>query len=135
MNLSKCVFSMNRNRAVMPSVLLVLKLKLNDMKNKNYQETRTITEVTENEDYYFISQDGIYCGLKKKYGVKPVIGDKLTAHRKGGAFGTIRGIDLNGKRIFWKTDKDLEIKRLEWLRKNEEEKQQRFKDADKFYGL
>ena len=36
------------------------------MKNfGNYQETRTITEVTENEDYYFISQDGIYCGLKK----------------------------------------------------------------------
>lgn len=102
---------------------------------KNYQETRTITEVTENENYYFISQDGIYCGLKKKYGVKPVIGDQLTVHRKGGALGTVRGMDLNGKRIFWKTDKDLEIKRLEWLRKNEEEKQQRLKDADKFYGL
>ena len=98
------------------------------MKNQNYQETRTVTEVTESEDYYSISQDGMCCGLKKEYGVKPVIGDKLTVHTKGGAFGTIRGMDLNGKQIFWKTDEDLEAERLEWLRKNEEEKQQRLKD-------
>jgi len=98
------------------------------MKNENYQETGIITEVTESEDYYSISQSGMCCGLKKNYGFVPKVGNKLTVHTKGGAFGTIRGMDLNGQQIFWKTDEDLEAERIEWLRKNEEEKQQKFKD-------
>ena len=98
------------------------------MKNENYQETNIITKVIKGKDYYTISQDGMCCVLEKKYGIKPKVGDKLTVHTKGGMFGTIRGMDLNGKQIFWKTDEDLEVERLEWLRKNEEEKQQRFKD-------
>ncbi len=96
---------------------------------KNYKETRTITKVTESENWIEISQDGMCCGLKKEYGVVPKVGDKLTVHTKGGAFGTIRGMDLNGKKIFWKTDEELEAERVEWLRKNEEEKQQKFKDG------
>jgi len=99
------------------------------MSKENYQETNLITKVTESEDWYSISQGGLCCGLKKSYGVKPKVGDKLTVHTKGGSFGTIRGMDLNGKKIFWKTDEDLETERLEWLRKNEEEKQQKFKDG------
>lgn len=98
------------------------------MKNENYQETRTITEVTNGEEMLSISCGGICCGLYKKYGVTPKVGDELTVHTKGGAFGTIRGMDLNGHRIFWKTDDELEAERVEWLRKNEEEKQQKFKD-------
>ena len=99
------------------------------MKNKtNYQETGIVTDVTESEDWYQLSRNGLCCGLKKKYGVKPKVGDKLTVHTKGSSFGTIRGMDLNGKKIFWKTDEDLETERTEWLRKNEEEKQQKFKD-------
>jgi len=92
----------------------------------NYQETRTITDVRESEDWFEISQDGMCCGLKKKYGVTPKIGDKLTVHTKGGTFGTIRGMDLNGNRIFWKTDEELEQERLEWLANNEREKKERF---------
>jgi len=98
-------------------------------KQKDYKETNIITEVSNSEDGYGISQDGMCCFLKKEYGVKPTVGDKLTIHTKNGAFGTIRGMDLNGKKIFWKTDEDLEKERTEWLRKNEEEKQQRFKDS------
>ena len=99
------------------------------MKNtENYQETNVITEVTESEDWYSISQNGMGCGLKKEYGVKPKVGDKLTVHTKGGSFGTIRGMDLNGSKIFWKTDEDLEAERVEWLRNNEERKQQKYKD-------
>lgn len=92
----------------------------------NCQETRTITDVQESEDWFEISQDGMCCGLKKKYGVTPKVGDKLTVHTKGGTFGTIRGMDLNGKRIFWKTDEELEQERLEWLANNEREKKDRF---------
>lgn len=99
------------------------------MKNENYQETTIITKVEEDsKDWYFISIDSRGCGLEKKYGVVPKAGDSLTIHTKGGAFGTIRGMDLNGKKIFYKTDEELESERVEWLRKNEEEKQQKFKE-------
>lgn len=98
------------------------------MSKENYQETRTITEVTDGKDWYSISQGGMCCGLKKSYGVVPKVGDELTVHTKGGSFGTIRGMDLNGKPIFYKSDEELEAERAEWLRKNEEEKQQKVKD-------
>jgi hypothetical protein len=98
------------------------------MSKENYQETRTITEVTDGKEMMTISTGVMCCGLYKKYGVTPKVGDELTVHTKGGSFGTIRGMDLNGKKIFWKTDKELEAERVEWLRKNEEEKQQKFKD-------
>jgi len=96
---------------------------------ENYQKTNLITNVTLSGDWYSISHNGFCCGLNKSYGVEPKVGDKLTVHTKGGAFGTIRGMDLNGKKIFWKTDEDLEAERIEWLRKNEEEKQRRYKDS------
>lgn len=97
------------------------------MKDKNYQETRTITGVTDGKEMLSISCGGLCCGLYKKYGVTPKVGDELTVHTKGSAFGTIRGMDLNGHKIFWKTDEELEVERVVWLRKNEE-KQQKFKD-------
>ena len=101
------------------------------MKQENYQETRTITEVTDGKEMISISTGGMCCGLYKKYGVMPKVGDELTVHTKGGSFGTIRGMDLNGKKIFWKTDDELEAERVEWLRKNEEDKQEKFKKQEK----
>lgn len=101
------------------------------MKNENYQEIRTITEVTDGKEMISISTGAICCGLYKKYGVMPKVGDELTVHTKGGSFGTIRGMDLNGKKIFYKTDEELEAERVEWLRKNEEDKQEKFKKQKK----
>ena len=98
------------------------------MNNKNYKETNEITGVSESENYFEISHVGMCCGLKKSYEVTPKVGDKLTVHTKGGVFGTIRGMDLNGTPIFWKTDEDLEKERQEWLDKNEADKQQKFKE-------
>lgn len=95
-------------------------------KLENYQETNEITNVRESEDWFEISQGGMCCGLKKEYGVIPKVGDMLTVHTKGGSFGTIRGMDLNGKRIFWKTDKQLEDSRKKWLADHEEKKQRDF---------
>lgn len=87
---------------------------------KNYQETRTITDVRESEDWFEISQDGMCCGLKKKYGVEPKVGDKLTVHTKGGTFGT-------GEPIWWKTDEELEEERENWLNQHKEDKEKRFR--------
>lgn len=94
----------------------------------NYKETREITDVTDGNNYYSISMDETCCGLDKSYGVKPKIGDELTVHTKGSAFGTIRGMDLNGKKIFYKSDEQLEKERQEWLDENERKKQREFKE-------
>jgi hypothetical protein len=109
-------------------VLLINCQTLILFKMKNYQETNVITEVTEGKNTHTISMNGLCCGINTSYGILPKVGDKLTVHTKGGAFGTIRGMDLNGEKIFWKTDEEMEAERLEWLRKNEEEKQEIFKE-------
>jgi hypothetical protein len=96
------------------------------MKQENYQETNLITKVQENNTYYSISHGGLCCGLKKSYEVIPQVGDYLTVHTKGGTFGIIRGMDLNGKKIFYKTDEELEAERLAYLAKREGDKQAAF---------
>jgi hypothetical protein len=98
------------------------------MKNENYSKSGIITEVTKSDDGYYVLRGGIGCFLDSKYGIEPKVGQMLTVHTKGGPFGEIRGMDLDGERIFWKTDEDLEAERAEWLRKNEEEKQNKFKE-------
>ena len=100
------------------------------MKNEKYQETRTITEVTDGKEMITISCGGQCCGLYKKYGVMPKVGDKLTVHTIGSSFGTIRGMDLNGHKIFWKTDEELEAERLKWRADNEAKKQREFKENE-----
>jgi hypothetical protein len=73
----------------------------------NYEETWTITGVHESENYYEVSQKAMTCCLHKQYGVNPKVGDQLTIYTKGGRFGSIRGMDLNNQRIYWKTDEEL----------------------------
>jgi hypothetical protein len=86
----------------------------------------TIKEVTDSKDWYSISTtDSTGFGIKKKYGVVPKQGDIVTLYTKN--FSTIRGIDLNGIRIFYKTDEELEQDRIEWLENHEREKQEKFK--------
>ena len=99
------------------------------MKNDTYTETGKITSVTLGKDWHSVNIGSMGCGMKASYGVIPKVGDTLSVYSKGGAFGTIRGMDLNGQKVFWKTDEDLETERLEWLRNHEEEKQQKFKDG------
>lgn len=94
----------------------------------NYKETGKLTRVDESESGYTLSIGSLCCGLDKSYGVKPRVGDELTVHTKGGAFGTIRGMDLNGKKIFWKSDEQLEKERQEWLEENERKKQKENKE-------
>ena len=93
----------------------------------NYKETNKITKVVEHEDCFELTF-GMTCILYKKYGVIPKENDLLTVHTKGSAFGTIRGMDINGVPIFYKTDEELETARQKWLTDNENKKQQEFID-------
>lgn len=90
------------------------------------KETGKITEVTEHDDSFTVSQNRFCCSMSREYGVVPKVGDDFTVHTKGGTFGTIRGMDLNGVPVFWKTDEELETERLNWLKKNEEDKREGF---------
>ena len=92
-----------------------------------FKEKGKVTEVTKQDDYYYINMGSVGFGLEVKYGVEPKVGDEMTLHTHGGC--SIRGMDLNGKKIFYKTDAQLEVERQEWLEKHEKAKQAAFKKA------
>ena len=90
-----------------------------------FDEEATIKEVTENADHFFISTvDGWCFGFEKKYGVTPKSGDLVKTYTVNGS--TVRGVDLNGVRVFYKSDEQLEQERKEWLASHEREKQDAF---------
>jgi len=93
------------------------------MFNKNV----TIKSVSENNDCFMISTtDSGGFNLEKKYGVVPVPGDTIKLYFVNG-FGTpIRGMDLNGKSIYYKSNSQLEQERREWLDDYNKEKQEEF---------
>lgn len=94
---------------------------------KNYSETHVITAVTESKEWYEVRCRSHCIGVKQKYGVKPKVGDKITIYSTS-AFGTVRGIDINDKSLFSKTDMELEAYRI---RKLEEYQQKQIEDFKK----
>lgn len=101
------------------------------------REDVIITKIEERDGWYDISTDQSTCfGLKKKYGVVPKKGDKITLYTRGFSF--IRGMDLNGTQIFYKTDDELEQDRLKELAeiqlKEEAEFEENREQMDKDYA-
>ena len=94
-----------------------------------------ITEVSESDNYYSISADGIGFGLDKKYGAVPKVGDDIIVYSEGS---TVRGVTLNGKKLYYKTDKQLSDEHEEWRRKYQQQKEDNFKKdrqrLDKVYN-
>ena len=90
-----------------------------------FDEEAIIKEITESDDYYSILTDqSMVFGFAKKYGVKPKVGDRIKTYSTRGS--EIRGVDLNGVRVFYESDEELERERKEWLANNEREKQDSF---------
>jgi hypothetical protein len=91
------------------------------------EEELIITAVTPDKDGKWISISAGSCGfgLETKYNVVPKVGDTIILHTVG--WSLIRGITLNGTLIYYKTDEDLELERLEQQLKYEQEKQELFK--------
>lgn len=89
------------------------------------RNTSKVKSVSKSDDLYSVSlEDCSVFGLDAKYGVEPKVGDELTLHKVKGS--TIRGVDINRKVVFYKTDEQLEQERKEWLENNEKEKQASF---------
>lgn len=76
--------------------------------------------------YSITLENGWGFGLDPKYNYIPKIGDIIKLHTINVT--TIRGLDVNGINIYYKSDEQLEIERTEWLDNHEKEKQQRFLD-------
>lgn len=96
-------------------------MKETDRTAENY----TIKEIHENEDSWSIStKEGGGFVIKKKWGLEPKVGDIVTLYTQGFSF--IRGIDLNGQQLFYKTDAQLEAHRIKENYRIEKEKEERF---------
>jgi predicted secreted acid phosphatase len=91
-----------------------------------YSEEYIIKSVSELDDCYDIRADKGNCFIiKKKYNVIPKIGDNVVLHTKN--FSLIRGIELNGVSLFYKTDQDLEEDHKKFVKKLNDEKIEKFK--------
>jgi hypothetical protein len=97
-----------------------------------FGEEEIITKVTEYETGWSILTDqSSGFRLDKKYGVEPKIGQTVVVECVQGSL--IRGITLDGQRVFYKTDEDLEADRQEMLRKMRIDKEARLPDSIKKY--
>lgn len=99
-------------------------------------EDYIVESVSVSDDFISISTtSSTGFGLDTKYGVLPEVGDTITLYTKN--YSLIRGMDLNGVEIFYKTDEDLEFERAKWLFEENERKQKSFaknqKKMDKQY--
>ena len=84
-----------------------------------------IQKVTEDKDSFYINMVGSwsFC-LFKKYGVVPKAGDKVALYTVN--YSTVRGVDINDVKVFYKSDAELEAERNEWLINYDKEKLETF---------
>lgn len=76
---------------------------------------------------YSISANSNGFILYKKYNIVPKVGDTITLYCKG--FSHIRGMDINGIKIFYKTDEELEAHRVKELAKIEQRQRDEFEKS------
>lgn len=117
------------------------KIEVN-MKKKDYeQDPVVICEVSSNKTHYSITaeeQNGegrCGFGLDKKYGYKPKVGDVVILYSAGGC--EVRGMKINGKQVFYKTQKQVDADHAAWCAKYHEQRRKLFqkekKSLDKKY--
>lgn len=94
-------------------------------------ETSVITEVTEGEDSYFIETntgDG-FGGMLKSFNIVPKVGQEVKMYFYRGW--NVRGVDLDGQELFFKTDAEFEAEHQRESKKLTEEKEMRRQEFDK----
>lgn len=87
-------------------------------------EKEIIESVTKSDGYYNIQTKSSGFGLELKYGVEPKKGDTVEVEVTNGS--TIRGIKLNGVKVFYKTDEDLAREHKEWCEGNKKRQLEEF---------
>jgi len=88
-------------------------------------EKEIIESVIKCDNYYSIqTKEGSGFGLDFKYDVEPKAGDVVEVDITNGS--TIRGLKLNGKEVFYKTDEDLAREHKEWCDNYKNQQQEEF---------
>lgn len=86
-----------------------------------------IKNVNKSDDMYHIESEGGVCFALSVANIKdyvPQVGDKLHLHIECGS--EIRGVDKDGKNIYYLTDAELQKRREDWLKKEKERRIQDF---------
>lgn len=95
------------------------------MNRINNSKKGVIKKVEEDKTHFYIDIEGSWSfSLSKEYGAIPKIGDTITLHTVN--FSTVRGVEINGKQVFYKSDKQLEQEHKEWCENYKKEKQEAF---------
>ena len=90
-----------------------------------FEEVDEIKKVTEDGEYYYIDLKDFWSfSLSKEYKIVPEVGDIARVYIKNGS--TVRGLDLNGIYVFYKTDEQLEEEHRVWCESYNKEKQEQF---------
>jgi hypothetical protein len=87
-------------------------------------QVMTLTKVEQRDDYFDLLSDGTGFGLRSDYGVQPKVGDVVTLYTRN--FSTVRGVDLNGAPVFYKTEAELDEEHRRYVEGQEREKDERF---------
>ena len=90
------------------------------------KEKRIIEKVKDLDDAYEIStESGICFILSKDHKVVPKPEDTVTLYTFNCS--SIRGVDINGEKVFYKSDEQLEKERKEYHKKLQKQREERFK--------
>lgn len=85
--------------------------------------------VDEGGDYFAITRDdGWSIGIPKDAGIVPKVGDSIRYYGKG-IGSTVRGIDINGQEVWYRTPEQQAEHNRQELEKMEEEKRKKFAKA------
>jgi len=97
------------------------------MKNLDTQYIEhTITKVEDGKDYFFVTMsDGWSIGVEKLNGVEPKEGDTIRLYGKGIGC-AVRGIDVNGLEVFYRTPEQEKERNRQEQEKADEEKKRKF---------
>ena len=97
-------------------------------KNDDQFQDKYLKEVKEDKDgYTFTFDNGWSWGIDKKSGIVPKVGDQTRCYGKGIGY-TIRGFFVNGKKVFYRTEKQEEQRHKDWYDEERKKKEQKFID-------
>jgi hypothetical protein len=84
-------------------------------------ERSVIKNIEEVHDRYYVTttNGSSFAGIMKPASIVPEVGQKISLYLHRGS--SVRGVDLDGKELFFKTDEELEVERQEAIEQIEAE--------------
>jgi hypothetical protein len=90
-------------------------------KDREYQEMRVVGVEKYKDEWMIKLEDGSVFWFEKKYGVKPKVGQSARF------YGDVRGLDLDGQEVFYRTPQEQAKIKAQELREEEKQEKAEFK--------